>query len=316
MPNPRLRAIEATAQTSMSEAKESGSISIERCSSGRDHEQAAQIMYRVVPPGVVTFDSVEPGSATIRLWYPSGLTPTLFVSGAATDKPREFLGRRREKVVETLSFSGSAEATLSKGFAASGITVVAETAFINKDGGGVGTPVYHDGAFRVTDPAYGAIVVEYEAAYDAHRIYYGLPDWVIRRAFIDPMGQSRATNGEGLAHLTVPPVFVAAFAKGHMATALIERRIMNVTPPDCKDDDWLTDMFESTYCKYRFYPDYAMTTTTPRTVKEPGIYQESKAYIKHVQYCRNKPNRKKIQTYPEPKGDNIVVYPGYIQGSI
>jgi len=261
------------------------------------------VMYRVDPPGVMKFDSVEPGSAVIRLWYPAGLNPELFISGAHSDKPKESLGRRREKVVETLTFNGSSEATISKPLSASGISVLATSIFIGKDGNSASTPRQDGYTFRTSEPAYGAIVVEYEAAYDAYRIYYGLPDWVIRQVYME---------GRDIAHVTIPPLMAMAFAKGHAAQAQIERRIMKVAPPDCKDDDWATDTAESIYVEYKTFPDKSMNkTVTPHVPKPNADYLTTRAYVRHVEYCKNRVNKKRIHSFPDPQGDNIQILGRY-----
>jgi len=297
------QSVTATASPSFQEDKEQGNISIERCSSGRDQETACTVMYRVDPPGVMKYDSVEPGCAVIRLWYPEGLNPELFISGAHSDKPKESLGRRREKVVETLTFNGSSEATISKPFSASGLTVLATSVFIGKDGSPAAAPIQRGQTFRTSEPAYGAIVVEYEAAYDAYRIYYGLPEWVILQVF---------QGGRDIAHVTIPPVMVMAFAKGHAVQAQIERRIMKVAPPDCKDDDWDTDTAESIYVEYKTFPDKSMNkSVTPHVPKPNADYLTTRAYIKHVEYCKQRANKKRIHTFPDPKGDNILVIGRY-----
>ncbi|MDH4182643.1 MAG: hypothetical protein OEV92_00340 [Nitrospinota bacterium] len=289
MVDPNL-ALSSQANASITGGKE-GAISIERCSGGRDQEKACVAMFLASPPGVIKFDSIEPGCAVVRLWASPDLSPTLHVAGAYANQPIERLGKRQDTIVETVTFSGSMEAALSKGHSASGVKVLASTPFIGA------TPSYHDGAFRVTEPSWGCLVVEYTAYYTAYRVYYGLPDWAIQKIF---------REGKNQADFTLPPVLVMAMDGGKSSTAQIERRIASSIPPDCKDDDWLTDEGESTWVEYKVFPDSEMNPSTG-TPKTNANYLTVRDYLKEVQYCRHRVSRKKVVTRSVPSGKNIEI---------
>ena len=286
-----------TTSASITEGAVEGSISIERCSSGVDQERACAAMFRAVPPGVMKFDSVEPGYAVIKLWHSPSLSPALYISASHANRGYEKLGARTETIVEAVSFSGSAEATLSKGHSASGVTVLQATPFMDSRGIGMARPSYTNGQFVASRPAFGTLVVSYHARYTAYRIYYGLPDWVIKKIFL---------VGASMEDFTIPPLLVMAFDRGHAATAQIERRIAQVRPPDCQADEWITDPGESTVVKYRVYSEEDLDPQTGQP-KSGANHLTALGYLKHVECCKQRVSRKRIQNYPMPQGKNIEI---------
>ncbi|MDH5637429.1 MAG: hypothetical protein OEZ04_02950 [Nitrospinota bacterium] len=291
------QAVDATTTASITDADAKGSISLERCSSGIDQERACAATFTTKPPGIMTYEGFKPGYATVRLWHSPNRSPALHIAASHADKNYERLGARAEKVVETVTFSGSKEASLNKGHSASGVQVLVSTPFVNADGGNVPAPSYSHGKYTTREPAYGTLVVEYTASYTAYRVYYGLPDWVAQKIF---------SMGGDLEDFTIPPVLVMAFDKGNSATMSLERKIMQVRPPDCKDDEWLTDAGESTVVKYKVFSEADLDETTK--LPKPGAnYLTALGYVKHVEYCKQRVSRTRTQNYPVPDANNIEI---------
>ena len=279
------------------------SISLERCSSGKDQERACVPEFQAIPPGVMKYAGDQPGYAVIRLWSPPDLSPGIYVSGACSSKGLSGLGRRSETIVETISFSGSTEAALSKGHSASGPRIINSTHFENAKGQPVPSPSYNDGVYRTTESCWGAMVVEYSASYSAYRVYYGLPDWLARKVYME---------GGRLEDYTVPPVMVMAIDKGHSAHIQIERRIAKVSPPDCQNNDFVTDTANSQVVKYKVYPESSMNyNTTPPSPKPGASYLITTSYLKHVTYCKHRTSLTRTESYSLPRGDNIEIISVY-----
>ncbi|MDH5510172.1 MAG: hypothetical protein OEZ32_07420 [Nitrospinota bacterium] len=292
------QAVNTTATASITEGDGKGSISLERCSSGIDQEKACAATFTAKPPGIMTYEGFRPGYVTLRLWHSPGLSPALHVAASHSDKKYERLGRRTEEgIVEAVTFSGSTEVSLGKGFTASGVRVLVSTPFLDAKGGNVPAPSYSHGKFTTREPAYGTLVVEYTASYTAYRVYYGLPDWVAQKIF---------SVGGALEDFTIPPVLVMAFDKGASAAIQLERKIMQVRPPDCKDDEWLTDAGESTVVKYKIFSEADLDPDTK--LPKPGAnHLTAVGYVKHVEYCKQRVSRIRTQNYPVPDANNIEI---------
>lgn len=168
----------------------------------------------------------------MRLYCAAYLAPKIKVAGNASLSPVEYLGQREEKITEALTFTGSAEAKLSKGHNATGINVIDSTSFFDKDGKAAQAPsgvLGEPGVFRASGEVYGALVVEYTARYKVYRIPYGLPDHIAQALFV---------QGKPKDEITIPPVHVFAFAAGGYAASIsFERRIGTITTPD--GPEWL-----------------------------------------------------------------------------
>ncbi|MDH5639055.1 MAG: hypothetical protein OEZ04_11230 [Nitrospinota bacterium] len=255
-------------------------------------------MFRAIPPGVITFQNLEPGHAVLRLWHSQNLSPSIHISASHADKGYDRLGSRVETIVEAVTFSGSTEAVLSKGFSiAGGVRVLAATPFVDANGGGVAGPFYSNGKYTTKEPAFGTLVVEYIASYTAYRVYYGLPDWVIQRIFVD---------GARIEDFSLPPVLVMAFDKGHAATAQIERRIAQSRPAPCENNEWLTDVGASVVVKYNVYTEKNLDPDTGEP--KPGAdYLTTAAYLVHEEYCKAEPARRRRQEFSKPSAKNIKI---------
>jgi hypothetical protein len=292
------QALTASTSTNIVEGGKDGTVSLDRDSGGIDQERAAQILYNIVPPGVIKFGDVEPGYATIRVFNSSNLSPILYISSSYSDKRYERLGNRIEyDIVESVSFSGSSEVSLSKGYAIyGGVSVLTATPFLNADGGNVSVPSYKDGKFTTNAKAYGTLIVQYSAKYTAYRVYYGLPDWVITRIFV---------NGESKENFTIPPLVVMAYDEGRSATAQIERKISDNRPAQCKNNEWVTDPGSSKIVKYKIYTESQLDEYG--NPKANADFLTSVTYLKHVEYCKDEPTRKRAQEFPMPSANNIEV---------
>ena len=292
------KAVNAQATASITAGQAEGSLSLERDSTGQDQERAIVPMYIAVPPGVLRFDGADDGFSIIRLWDTASIGPALYVSGAnATHSPQvERLGTRTDTLTEILTFSGSKEASLSKGVLAQNVTILAQSIFIGP------TPSYSNGAFRASGETFGSIVVQYTARYTAYKIYYNLPDWVVQRIFRDGIDEK---------DITIPPVLVMAYASGISASMQIERRIASTVPTSCNNNEWEADPDNCQYIEYKIYPDSEMdNTVTPPVPKPNANFLTNKAYLKYTEFCKAEHTRKRQQTFTLPRGNNIeVVYP-------
>ena len=300
------QALTASASANIVEGGKEGTISLDRDSGGIDQERAAQILYNIVPPGVIKFGDVEPGYATIRMFHSDNLSPTLYISSSYSDKRYERLGARIEyDIVESVSFSGSSEVSLSKGYAIYGsATILTATPFLNaegvdiatNEGGNLATPSYKDGKFIAKAKVYGTLIVKYSARYTAYRVYYGLPDWVIKRIY---------TDGQSKNDFTIPPLVVMAYDEGHSATVQIERKISDDKPAQCKNNEWVTDPGSSQIVKYKVYTESQLDGYG--NPKFNADFLTATGYLKHVEYCKNEPTRKRVQEFPMPSANNIKV---------
>jgi len=299
------QSISASVSASITEGEAGGSISLERCSAGRDQEKACAARFKAVPPGVMTFDGLDEGWAVIRVWRSAGVSPSLYKSAANTTRGIESLGSRVETITETVTFSGSAQAALGKGYAlTSGPAILARTPFLAAGGGPAPAPAYSNGMFKTSRPAYGTLVVSYQAVYTAYKVYYGLPEWVIDRIF---------KGGGNMEDATIPPVVVMAYDGGVSATLQIERRIMQVKPAPCENNEWVTDPGASTIVKYKVFTESQLDEYG--NPKPNADYLTSVTYLKHVEYCKAEPTRRRAQSFPKPKADNIQII-SVEQGSI
>lgn len=204
-----------------------------------------------------------------------------------------FRGWRTEERTEAVTFSGSTEAGLSNAFAASGVTVVTASPFVDADGGGVGYHSAGTGKWRTDRPATGTLVVSYTLSYRVYRVYYNLPDWAKTALYRDGLRKDE---------VRVPPLIVLAYVPGKAATLVIEKEMVEVTDTggECPGDEWefAEDESQAVYLKV-----YEADDLNPDGTPKPGAsYVKQKIWIEYVERCKQNPAVLRRTRRPAPEG--------------
>lgn len=266
-------------------------FALARDTSGKEDERPVMPQWTYVG-WTPTYSGASEGYAVVRLYCASYLAPKIKVAGNNSKSPVEFIGQREEKISEAVTFTGSAEAKLSKGHNATDVAVIDSTSFFDKDGKAAQAPSGvpgEPGVFRASGEVYGALMVEYTARYKVWRIPYGLPDHIAQALFV---------QGKPRDELTIPPVHVFAFAAGGYAASLsFERRIGELdVSVDCSNS-WVLDNSASVKKKFKIYdPEDLNPDGSP---KPNASYIEEERYVKVVRYCSSDPTKIRVEHYPE-----------------
>lgn len=157
------------------------------------------------------------GKAPVRLYTP--VNASVYVTGSyLRDGLLPSEGQRSREIYETVGFSGSKSAALSKGHGvASNVQVVRSTDFYGKTGRSAATPSQTAaGLFEAQEEVYGSLIVRHDASYWLYLVEYGVPDDAL----------AEVMEGTSWDDITLPPITVLAIGSGGYTASLeVTRRI-------------------------------------------------------------------------------------------
>lgn len=172
-------------------------------------------IYDAVLDGALRLKS--PGKRRIRLYCPvrSSMDVRLLVHGGR----HRYLGRRKEPIIETLTWTRSKNDSLGFYYDRPEVTILEHTRFFDTDGHETSLPDYvpSQGIFRHAQEVTGAMVVEYRPGFSLYEIEYDLGDTqVTEQAFREIKLAWLAGN---IRDATIPEVRIIALS-GQNATQL------------------------------------------------------------------------------------------------
>ena len=169
-----------------------------------------------------TLQMTAPGIRRLRLYCSRETARSARLSvhvGKATT-----LGRRREKLIETLTWTNRQSQSLRFAYDAANPVIVDNTRFFAEDGREVDAPtlIPGQGIYHHAEPVTGAMVVEYEPEFSLYEIEYEMGEEQIDAARFREM--KLAWLAGNIRDADIPPVHVTALAEGHATRIAFQRR--------------------------------------------------------------------------------------------